>query len=372
MTFCDACQSLPIRNILKLVQGDRSVDNEFQWFQLPWTVTDKEDKHPFVRWHDSLAGLQNGASKCALCQVIFSHLSSSHHYHTNYKDGDMRSLWLEARETPHEAILTVYLGDMKPQVRLSGNFWYKTTPDSSVAECFDKHEIIEDSLHPYVLGKTVTWVQDCNGHHLNCQSSARNNAQLPTRLLDLHSLPKGADFELVAGDPRAFLTDATLKLVENGPDSKGQYIALSYCWGKALPYTTTSTNLEKHKEDGGIRYMQLPETLRDGIFLTRYLGIRYLWADCLCIIQDDTADWEREASRMADVYSNAYLTLAATRASHCGEGFLHARKVRERRVISFADEEGSFDLYFSYDDLTMSPGAMESIIDESITMRKVH
>jgi hypothetical protein len=211
-----------------------------------------------------------------------------------------------------------------------------------------------------VLGKTVTWVQDCNDHHLNCQSSTRSDAQLPTRLLDLHSLPEGTDFELVAGDPRALLRDATLKLAENGPDSK------------ALPYTTTSTNLEKHKEDGGIGYMQLPETLRDGIFLTRYLGIRYLWADCLCIVQDDTADWEREASRMADVYSNAYLTLAATRTSHCGEGFLHARKVRERRVISFADEERSFDLYFSYNDLTMSPGAMESIIDESITMRKVH
>jgi hypothetical protein len=28
-------------------------------------------------------------------------------------------------------------------------------------------------------------------------------------------------------------------------------------------------------------------------------------------------------------------------------------------------------LYFYYDDLTMSPGAMESIVDESITMRKV-
>ena len=35
MTSCDACQSLQIRNILKLVQGDTSVDDEFQWFHLP-------------------------------------------------------------------------------------------------------------------------------------------------------------------------------------------------------------------------------------------------------------------------------------------------------------------------------------------------
>jgi len=181
----------------------------------------------------------------------------------------------------------------------------------------------------------------------------------------------------VVGDPRALLTETTLKVVENSLDSKGQYIALSYCWGEALPYTTTSRDLEKHKEDRGIRYVELPQTLRDAIFLTRCLGIGYLWVDCLCIVQDENADWEREASRMVDVYSNAYLTLRATRAGHCGEGFLHARKVRRRHVVSFVDEEGSFDLYFSYDDWAPSPNpspdtdTLESMTDGFITMRQV-
>jgi hypothetical protein len=163
----------------------------------------------------------------------------------------------------------------------------------------------------------------------------------------------------------------SLKLVENSLGSEGQYIALSYCWGKSLAYKTNMANLQKHKEDGGIKYTQLPKTLQDVVFLVRYLGIQYLWADCLCIIQDDTADWEHEASRMADVYSNAYLTIAATRSSHCGEGFLHARKVKDRHVVSFAGEEGTFDLHFSYDDLTMSPGSMESVVDASLSMRRV-
>jgi hypothetical protein len=92
--------------------------------------------------------------------------------------------------------------------------------------------------------------------------------------------------------------------------------------------------------------------------MIKYLGIRYLWADCLCIIQDDKADLEKEASRMADVYSNACLTIAVTRAKDCGEDFLHTRKAKDRRIISFEDEQGSFDLYFYCDDLTMSPGAM--------------
>jgi hypothetical protein len=131
MTLCDACQSLPIRNILRVVRGDISVYDEFQWFQRFQTITG-EKTDPFVRWHDSLAGLQNGASRCALCQVILSHLSSSHHYRTNYKDGDMGSLWLEARFNLDWFTLAVYLGDMEPEVRLSGRFSYGTTPGTLV------------------------------------------------------------------------------------------------------------------------------------------------------------------------------------------------------------------------------------------------
>jgi hypothetical protein len=227
-------------------------------------------------------------------------------------------------------------------------------------------------MHPYVLGKMMDWVEGCNDHHQDCLQSMRNESQLPTRLLDLDALPKGTDLEGLPDGPRDLLKNTLFSLVENSPGSEGRYIALSYCWGKSLPFTTVTSNLQKHKEAGGIEYTQLPKTLQDAIFLVRYLGIRYLWADCLCIVQDDKADWEREASRMADVYSNAYLTIAATRASHCGEGFLHARKVKDRRVVSFADAEGDFDLYFYYDDLTMSPGSMGSVVDESINMRRVN
>lgn len=60
---------------------------------------------------------------------------------------------------------------------------------------------------------------------------------------------------------------------------------------------------------------QLPTLFKDAIlFFARKLGIRYLWIDALCILQDDSKDWERESAVMAEVYSNPYLTIAATRA----------------------------------------------------------
>jgi hypothetical protein len=40
------------------------------------------------------------------------------------------------------------------------------------------------------------------------------------------------------------------------------------------------------------------------------MGIRYLWIDSLCIVQDDEKEWEVEAARMASIFENSYLTIA--------------------------------------------------------------
>lgn len=48
--------------------------------------------------------------------------------------------------------------------------------------------------------------------------------------------------------------------------------------------------------------------------MLRRFGIEYLWIDCMCIIQGDSADWVREASCMASIYKNATFTISAT---HC-------------------------------------------------------
>jgi hypothetical protein len=47
---------------------------------------------------------------------------------------------------------------------------------------------------------------------------------------------------------------------------------------------------------------------------THNLGGEYLWIDSLCIIQDDELDWSHESKKMAGIYQNAHLTLAASRA----------------------------------------------------------
>lgn len=77
----------------------------------------------------------------------------------------------------------------------------------------------------------------------------------------------------------------------------------------------------------------LPQTFRDSIILCRQLGIRYLWIDCLCIIQDDDEDWQKECEKMAGIYENSYLTISALSAKDSSEGLFQLRTQKEWQVV---------------------------------------
>lgn len=72
-----------------------------------------------------------------------------------------------------------------------------------------------------------------------------------------------------------------------------------------------------------------PKTFRDAIEITRALEIPYLWIDSLCIVQDDQEDWKIESRLMEQVYSNAYVTIAASCATGTYDGFLKPRPHRD-------------------------------------------
>ncbi|APA05697.1 hypothetical protein sscle_01g004670 [Sclerotinia sclerotiorum 1980 UF-70] len=94
--------------------------------------------------------------------------------------------------------------------------------------------------------------------------------------------------------------------VTNG-DAHGLYIALSHRWQNDTPITTTA-NLNERRN--GITLDCLPKAYQDTMHITRKLGIRFLWIDSLCIVQQDRTDWESEATRMGEVFAFAYCTIA--------------------------------------------------------------
>lgn len=81
-----------------------------------------------------------------------------------------------------------------------------------------------------------------------------------------------------------------------------KYICLSHKWGAFKPIQTTKNNMAHHIT--GIPWMTLPPTFRDAVKITRFLGVRYLWIDSLCIVQDDHDDWVTQSAQMADIFGN--------------------------------------------------------------------
>jgi hypothetical protein len=118
------------------------------------------------------------------------------------------------------------------------------------------------------------------------------------------------------------------------------YVALSYCWGGEQTQKTTKANLEGQQQSIG--YDTLPKTLQDAIKVTANLGYKYVWIDCLCIVQDDDLDKQLEISQMPLIYSEAIVTIAASNASSAANGFLSPRR-------ESTDGE-AFDLAFRTDD----------------------
>ncbi|CAN9380291.1 unnamed protein product [Alternaria sp. RS040] len=72
----------------------------------------------------------------------------------------------------------------------------------------------------------------------------------------------------------------------------------------------------------GIDVHTLPRTLADAVHVSRAFGLRYLWIDALCIIQDDVQDWMDQIPRMSSIYQGAELVISAQGASSVQEGFL--------------------------------------------------
>jgi len=107
------------------------------------------------------------------------------------------------------------------------------------------------------------------------------------------------------------------------------YATLSHCWGNAL----TTKLLKSLVDDFSVEipWLTLCQTFKDAVITTLKLGIRYLWIDALCIIQDDKDDWNKEGPRMVGVYSNSYINIAADASKDGTEGLFRQRVPPEHR-----------------------------------------
>ncbi|KAH7079269.1 heterokaryon incompatibility protein-domain-containing protein [Paraphoma chrysanthemicola] len=149
------------------------------------------------------------------------------------------------------------------------------------------------------------WLQNCVSGgvgHEKCRKYFDPNTLLPPRVIDVGTVQS-----------------THIRLYIPKETERGRYVALSHCWGGQNPIMTIRGNIEEHLVSIPA---PLPQTFLDAVLVTRALGIRYLWIDSLCILQDSSEDWAIHAPQMATIYGNSYVTLAADAAEDSTTGFL--------------------------------------------------
>ncbi|KAF2179059.1 HET-domain-containing protein [Zopfia rhizophila CBS 207.26] len=144
-------------------------------------------------------------------------------------------------------------------------------------------------------------MDECFTSHEGCR--IRTPTELPTRLIELSPLD----------EPEA----ARLR---HSQGETGSYCALSYCWGGFQPFATTIKRYNSYLQC--VPFSNMPKTIRDAFQVARHMGMRYIWIDSLCILQDDHDDVQREIAKMLSIYTGSQFTISVASASNCNQGFL--------------------------------------------------
>ncbi|PMD41243.1 HET-domain-containing protein [Hyaloscypha variabilis F] len=127
------------------------------------------------------------------------------------------------------------------------------------------------------------------------------------------------------------------------------YLALSYVWGKIRPVSLKRSSEALLKSPGSITHeglnlsssvtpelrkeleeLCIPRTILNAIELCKRLGERYLWVDCLTILQDDdfktqdgmwtNADKQSQLPRMHEIYGGSALVIIAASGENSEAG----------------------------------------------------
>lgn len=129
-----------------------------------------------------------------------------------------------------------------------------------------------------------SWLDECVHSHTKCQRISPASSELPTRVLEISSVGEAL----------------SARLHPNTTKEVAPYAALSYVWGGHQDFCTLQSNIASHNTQ--ITLSTLPQTVQNAAVCTHKLGLKYLWVDSLCIIQDSNEDsGERNCTHGTDL-----------------------------------------------------------------------
>jgi hypothetical protein len=287
-----------------------------------------------IPYHEVRTLLCNSSDDCHLCSLIAAIIApptkslllretdpetavDSKDFTLEYLGGPPQKI-IMARSS--QAIMTLRYMQLKDLTASGKRFITPAAPHTKSAE---SNQIIR------------TWIHECLNRHPECIAIERarvENRFLPTRLV--HIEPRQESFRIKICSS-AHLTSSV------------RYATLSHVWGTSRHLILTSEIKEElHR---GICVTRLPGTFMHAVELTESLSLQYLWIDSLCIVQDSPSDWERECKIMGDIYSSAFINIAASAATDSDGGLFGSRDPLEITPcvvrIRFAERGCQDELY---------------------------
>ncbi|KAH6708824.1 heterokaryon incompatibility protein-domain-containing protein [Leptodontidium sp. MPI-SDFR-AT-0119] len=172
------------------------------------------------------------------------------------------------------------------------------------------------------------WLNECVNNHRMCRHVSPAATWYPTRLVDMGSMAMGH-----------------VKVVQQGENDHqitGRYVTLSHCWGLRPQKVLRLTNDTLAQFEDGIKIEDLPTTFQHAMDFACRLGVRYIWIDSLCILQDSEKDWLYQSARMDQVYNNSLCNISATAASSGSEGIYADRDSKQYWVDTVVLNTGKF------------------------------
>ncbi|KAF2121431.1 heterokaryon incompatibility protein-domain-containing protein [Lophiotrema nucula] len=298
---------------------------------------------------------RDSAEHCPLCQFVVTHLEDFRGHHT-----DIVKVEEGASTTAYMVRICCYrsfrLRDGQRSVTCFCKLFLLGTKESGIGELGELDFAVWAEEGSRASSSLVTrrpilkydaesinntiedWYAECTSHHNGCgliaaAGSARtdDDVKLPSRILEISGNTEVLTVRLIATQ-----------------ESKGTYCALSHCWGSedCQPIKTTTENIHEHMLS--INYAALPRTFKDAVLTTHRLGIRHLWIDSLCIIQDDIEDWKQESQTMGLLYKEATVVLAAAGSTNPSGGlFMSGRSQSHTVTVPFIKDgaaQGVFNI----------------------------
>lgn len=175
------------------------------------------------------------------------------------------------------------------------------------------------------------WLNDCDHNHGPSCNHPRPGKRLTTEI------------------PLIFI-DVVQQCLVSGT-SNDKYFALSYTWGKVEMFMTLEENLEERQHPQALSKVPFPKSIVDAMTVVRSLGLRLLWIDAVCIVQDDPEHKARDIPNMDILYGRAFATIVALSGNNADAGLpgVNPGTRPTQRIENIAINRGSSDL--DYDPL---------------------